>query len=222
MASLAALPAIFHDVIEELRARDPIEAEPGGAGPDHPMRKVTQQVAFDAQSWSLERARKVEALFDELAPEWESRHSEPRMLPLVDALERGEVRADSCIELGAGTGPGTSVLARYFGRVVAFDLSREMLGRLKPQWGHRVRADASRLPLRERSVEALVLMNMLLFPGEVARVLAPRGALVWVNSRGDQTPIHLSPQEVARALPGSWSGSTARAGTGLWCVLRRD
>ena len=209
-------------MIRELPALDPKAPEPGGAGPDHPMRKVTRQVAFEAGSWTPERARKVEALFDDMAPEWESRHTDPRMLPLVDALDRGSVRGESCVELGAGTGPGTSVLADHFAQVLALDLSGEMLRRLKPAWGHRVRADASRLPLPKGSAETLVLMNMLLFPDEVARVLAAQGALVWVNSRGDQTPIHLSAEEVARALPGNWSGTAAQAGAGLWCVLRRD
>lgn len=208
-------------MITQLPDLQPAAPEPGGAGPDHPMRKVTRQVAFETGSWTSERAKKVEALFDELAPEWASRHSDQRMTPLVDALDRGKVRAESCIELGAGTGPGTSVLCRHFERVVAFDISQEMLRRLKPEWGRRVRADASRLPLRDASADALILMNMLLFPAEVERVLAPKGTLVWVNSRGDQTPIHLSAEEVGRALPGKWSGTTAHAGTGLWCVLRR-
>ena len=208
-------------MITQLPDLQPATPEPGGAGPDHPMRKVTRQVAFETGSWTSERAKKVEALFDELAPEWASRHSDQRMTPLVDALDRGKVRAESCIELGAGTGPGTSVLCRHFERVVAFDISQEMLRRLKPEWGQRVRADASHLPLRDASADALILMNMLLFPAEVERVLAPKGTLVWVNSRGDQTPIHLSAEEVGRALPGKWSGTTAHAGTGLWCVLRR-
>jgi hypothetical protein len=44
---------------------------------------------------------------------------------------------------------------------------------------------------------------------------------VWVNTLGDQTPIHLPPGDVERALPGDWNGVTARAGTGQWTVLRR-
>ena len=208
-------------MITQLPPLDPSAPEPGGAGPNHPMRKVTRQVAFETGGWTPERAKKVEALFDELAPEWASRHTDQRMTPLVDALDRGEVRAESCVELGAGTGPGTSVLCRHFKQVFAFDISQEMLRRLSPEWGRRVRSDASRLPLRDASADALILMNMLLFPDEVERVLAPTGAVVWVNSRGDQTPIHLSAEDVARALPGEWSGTAAHAGTGLWCVLRR-
>ena len=37
---------------------------------------------------------------------------------------------------------------------------------------------------------------------EVERVLSRGGAVVWVNSSGEQTPIHLSPEDVRAALPG--------------------
>lgn len=63
---------------------------------------------------------------------------------------------------------------------------------------------------------------MFLFPDEVECVLAPGGCVVWVNSSGEATPIHLLPDEVAEALPGTWEGTGARAGTGLWTVLRRS
>lgn len=59
------------------------------------------------------------------------------------------------------------------------------------------------------------------FPAEVDRVLAPEGSVVWVNSRGDQTPIHLRSEEVAAVLPGEWRGIASRAGQGSWCVLSR-
>ena len=62
---------------------------------------------------------------------------------------------------------------------------------------------------------------MFLFPAEVDRVLAPEGVVVWVNSRGSETPIHLTADEVDRALPGHWDGVASRAGWGTWSVHRR-
>ena len=187
------------------------------------MRRVTRELAFEAGAWTAERAKKVTALFDGLAPEWEKRHAPERIAPLADALRRGKLPpARSCVELGAGTGAGTKILAEQFEHVTAVDLSQEMLTRLPPASGDRCRADAESLPLQSASVEVLVLMNMLLFPREANRILKPDGALVWVNSLGAQTPIHLSPDEVCRALPGTWEGETARAGHGIWCVLRRS
>ena len=65
------------------------------------------------------------------------------------------------------------------------------------------------------------MINMLLFPHEVDRVLRPAGTVVWVNTLGDQTPIHLPPDDVLRALPGDWTGRTASAGIGFWLTATR-
>jgi ubiquinone/menaquinone biosynthesis C-methylase UbiE len=87
--------------------------------------------------------------------------------------------------------------------------------------GARVLADAVDLPLPDASADAVVLVNMMLFPAEVDRVLAPGGRVVWVNSSGESTPIHLTTDEVVAALPGEWTGVASRCGIGLWSVLRR-
>ena len=192
------------------------------AGADHPMRKVTRQVAFEPTGWTRERARKVADLFNGLAAEWHTRGTSERMEPLCDALERGSLGARGlCIELGSGTGFGTRELAGSFERVMAVDLAREMLRRAPPEYGSRVHADAACLPLRDGAADAVVLVNALLFPAEVARVLAPAGSVVWVNSLGDRTPIHLSAADVEKALPGAWDGVASVAAAGTWCVLRR-
>ncbi len=62
---------------------------------------------------------------------------------------------------------------------------------------------------------------MLLFPQEMARVLAPQGVLVWVNTSGDRTPIHLPADDVVTAMGEGWTGTASEAGTGTWCVTRR-
>ena len=82
-------------------------------------------------------------------------------------------------------------------------------------------ADGARLPLVDGAADAVVLVNCFLFPAEVDRVLAPDGVVVWVNSSGGETPIHLPPEDVVEALPGRWEGVQATAGVGIWCVLRR-
>ena len=80
-----------------------------------------------------------------------------------------------------------------------------------------------RLGLRENlgQFSLLVLVNAFVFPAEVDRVLSPGGALVWVNSSGEQTPIYLSVEDLVAGLPGEWTGTSSRAGDGHWCVLRR-
>lgn len=196
-------------------------SQPNGA--DHPMRVMTRRAAgLEGPPWDAGARREVAALFDGLAPEWHTRTSPERARVVDDALQRGGVDGGAtALELGSGTGAYTSALAARFGRVVATDLSLEMLRLAAEEPGHRVLADAHRLPLADASVDAAVLVNMLLFPDEVDRVLAPGGCLVWVSSSGEATPIHLLPDEVAAALPGTWAGVWARAGSGLWTVLRR-
>jgi len=91
-----------------------------------------------------------------------------------------------------------------------------------PDHSPRVQADSSRLPLADDTADVVLMINMILFPDEVDRILRPEGQVVWINTLGDQTPIHLPPDDVAAALPGEWVGVAARAGVGLWAVLRRS
>ena len=191
------------------------------AGPDHPMRTVTRGVAFDG-TWSDDRAQKVADLFDGLAGEWtEGRGNPVRSAPLIDALERGGLPLDGrWLELGSGTGVGSTVISGRVDSLVCTDIAPEML-RLSVSDAPRFRSDASALPLPPDAVDVVVMVNMLLFPAEVDRVLRPGGAALWINTNGDQTPIHLPPGDVLEALPGDWHGTTARAGTGFWLVARR-
>lgn len=199
----------------------PPPAEPLGDGnADHPMRAVTRQVAFE-DGWSPGRAAKVAELFDGLAPEWHLRSTPERLVSLDDALARGDVPRGKALEVGSGTGIATERLARHFERVASLDLAAEMLRRA-PAVAPRLQADAAALPVRSASVDAVVLVNALLFPAEVDRVLRQGGAVVWVNTVGDRTPIHLPAEDVAAALPGDWDGVAASAGPGTWCVLRRS
>lgn len=197
------------------------EPEPVG-GPDHPMRNVTRQVAFEA-GWSPGRAKKVAELFDGLAAGWAERREDPvKLAPVIDGLERGGADLDGrWLELGSGTGAGTLALSRLVDRVTATDLSAEMLANAPAELAPRVRSDAANLPFADDRFDGLLMVNMLLFPAEVDRVLAPGGTILWVNTLGDRTPIHLSGPDLLSALPGEWSGLTARSGSGFWAAVHR-
>lgn len=207
-------------MVEYLEERDTVRPDKW-AGEDHPMRIVTREVAFDPASWDDERRKHVTGVFDGLAEEWHTRHLEHRISPLRDALERGDVKRGLCLEVGCGTGPATALLAESFACNVAIDISSEMLRRAKAASAGRVLADGARLPFAEGSADTIVLMNMLLFPAEIDRLLGAGGTVVWVNSRGAGTPIHLSPEDLVEALPGSWQAKAALVGPGLWAVARR-
>jgi SAM-dependent methyltransferase len=195
-----------------------------GADASHPMRVMTRKVAgLGDGMWDGADRTKVGSYFDELAADWHTRVSPERNAVVEDVLARG-VEGEQhglAIEVGSGIGTYSPLLAARWDGVVAVELSMEMLRRSPAAPGRRVQADASMLPLPDASAAAVVLINMLLFPAEVDRVLAPGGIVVWVNSSGEETPIHLPPADVAAALPGEWEGVQSRAGVGLWCVLHR-
>jgi SAM-dependent methyltransferase len=211
-------------VIEEL----PPVAIPGhrssGLGSDeHPMRIMTRRAAGLAPGgWDAEARGRVEGVFDELSREWHTRTSPQRTAVVVDALDRGGVTGGGvAVEVGSGIGNYSGLLAERFRTVAAVDLSLGMLRLAPASPATRIQADAADLPVRTGCADAVVLINALLFPAEVDRVLAPAGSVAWVNSSGDQTPIHLRTEEVAAVLPGEWRGVASRAGQGSWCVLRR-
>ena len=209
--------------LEHLPVVVPVHHErEAGANDDHPMRKVTRQVAFDPDGWTRERRAKVAELFDGLAPEWHTREVPGRYDALNDALARGDVPVDGpTLELGSGTGLSTPLLAGHFPHLIAADLSIEMLRLAPVDAAPRVRGDSSQLPFPDHSLHVILVINMLLFPQEMDRVLAPDGVLVWVNTSGDRTPIHLPADDVVRALPGEWTGKAGEAGTGTWCAAHR-
>ncbi|WP_426574753.1 class I SAM-dependent methyltransferase [Aquihabitans sp. McL0605] len=195
----------------------------GSSAVDHPMREVTRAVAFDPDGWTPERQARVVELFDSLAPEWNTRDVAGRELPMLDALDRGLAAAPPAdrgvaVELGGGTGLYSGALAEHFSTLVTVDISTEMIRLVPAGAALPVQGDGSRLPLADGSIDALVLVNMFLFPTEVGRVLAATGVVVWVNSRGAETPIHLTADEVDQALPGAWDGVSSAAGWGTWSV----
>ena len=188
-------------------------------GSASPMREVTETVAFDA-AWDSSRRRKVRELFDGMAADWSSRATPEREASILDALDRGGLAGGTVIELGSGTGLGTGHLIERFDDLIALDLSMQML-RHQPDLAPKVQADASMLPFPDGAADLLVLVNMLLFPAEVDRVVRLGGGLLWINTLGHETPIHLSPEAVVDALPGSWTATAGRAGSGLWAAVQQ-
>jgi ubiquinone/menaquinone biosynthesis C-methylase UbiE len=190
------------------------------------MRIATRRAAgLDERGWTGELRSQVEDYFDGIAGEWHTRITPQRTAVVTDALSRGldalEVPDGPAVEVGSGIGTYSSLLVERFATVVAIDLSLAMLKLAPIGPALRVQADGARLPLRNASAAAVVLINAFLFPAEVDRVLSPSGALVWVNSSGEQTPIYLSVDDLVARLPGEWTGTSSRAGEGHWCVLRR-
>jgi ubiquinone/menaquinone biosynthesis C-methylase UbiE len=186
------------------------------------MRNVTRQIAFESGGWTPERTAKVTALFDDLATGWNDRFTaEESHQPIDDAFARGGAMSGPFLEVGAGTGLATTRLAHYTGEVLALDVAHEMLRRFVEPSAATVLGDAGSLPVADQSIGTIVAVNAFLFPHEYDRVLKPDGALLWVNSLAEDTPIHLPIADVIAAMPGEWTAVTSEAGWGLWAVVRR-
>ena len=222
-ASAGSLTRLPDDTSEHGAVVEPAS----GVGDDHPMRQITRQVAFEA-GWSAGRARKVADLFGGMASDWDApRSGLIRTAPIRDALSRGDLRLGGrWLELGAGTGVGTRIMAPALsgagGSLVALDLALQMLRESPTRVAPLLQGDASRLPFPSGTFGGVAMVNMLLFPDEVDRVVAADGGqLLWINTSGDRTPIHLSPEDFLAALPGRWSARWACSGTGFWAVATR-
>lgn len=193
---------------------------------DHPMRAITRRLAgLEPGEWDTETKLTVASVFDHLAPEWHTRSSPERTAVVSDALDRGLGHFPGsramAVEVGSGIGTYSALVAEWFEVVLSVELSWEMVTRAGSS-SIRVRGDGESLPITDAAADAIVLINAFLFPDEVGRVVRRGGFVVWVNTIGEGTPIHLSTDDVVRALPFEVQGVEGRAGAGTWCVLRRD
>lgn len=163
--------------------------------------------------------------FDRLAAGWEGMRG-PESLEAVEAALERVPAATRALDLGTGTGKAARAVARRFSgaTVVGVDLSPRMVAEatrlIPPGLAGRVRfqvADASALPFAAASFDLVVLMNAIPFFPELARVLAPGGAVVFASSSGPGTPIYVPPQRLRERLAplgfGGFEELTAGAGT---------
>lgn len=185
------------------------------------FRSFARDLAVGRRAWTATEAEFLAELFDQLAPDWDTVQATGRDDPLRDALARGDLPYGRCLEIGSGTGQFTPLLASAFPAVISVDLSEQMLRQAAGRSPARVRADASALPVPDASISVVAAIDMLLFPTETVRVLAPHGVLLWINQLGEDGPLYLLADEVADALPGRWTATESAAGWGTWAVLQR-
>jgi ubiquinone/menaquinone biosynthesis C-methylase UbiE len=170
-------------------------------------RLTTDAVVRRPVLWRLLR-RPLRAMFDGLAPTWETRIHAHHLGAIDLALE--DVAAPRrALDLGTGTGVVALALAeRYPGAdVVGVDLSPGMVEearrKLSPGLEGRVGfevGDAAVLRFPDGAFELVVLSNMIPFFDELARVTAPGATLVLSFSRGAETPIYVPFERLRREL----------------------
>jgi SAM-dependent methyltransferase len=160
--------------------------------------------------WRVFR-RPLRAQFDALAPGWQGLARAGAAKPLTSAFERLDAPPSRILDLGTGTGNGAQLAASRFpeAEVTGVDLSpgmiEEALRRLPEDLAGQVRyqvGDASALPFEEGAFDLVLLLNMIPFFSEIARVTAPGGAVVVVHGSGASTPIW-TPAETLREQLGA-------------------
>jgi malonyl-CoA O-methyltransferase len=168
-------------------------------------RLATDAVVAYPGLWRVFR-RPLRAQFDRLARVWEGRRGPEALAPLAAALER-LAPPKRVLDLGTGTGKAARLVAERFpeAEIVGIDLAPAMVAEarklLPPGLAGRVRfevGDAAHLPFADASFDLVVLLNMIPFFPELARVTAPGGFVAFVSSSGPATPIYVAP----RALRG--------------------
>lgn len=161
----------------------------------------------------------LRAEYERQAPAWKTWTDQQLdyTLPIEDLLQRRPhlVRQeDLVLEVGAGTGELSRLLAPRCGRLLTLDVVWEMARALGSAHAC-VQADVRQLPVRSASIDVVAGLNAVPDWSEFARVLRPGGRVLWVSSFGDDTPIVVSPAEVAAGLPRT-TVTWARAGHGFW------
>jgi ubiquinone/menaquinone biosynthesis C-methylase UbiE len=148
--------------------------------------------------------------FERLAPVWDTNRNPMRTAPFelaLDAIDSTDVH--DALDVGTGTGDGALVLADRFpgAHVVGVDVSGAMLAeakrKLPPELRERVRfeeADAAKLPYGDASFDLVAHSNMLPFFDEIARVLRPRGYVLFSFTAGPETPIYVPPERLRAEL----------------------
>jgi SAM-dependent methyltransferase len=195
-------------------------------------RLATRAVVARPLVWRLFRGP-LRRQFDWLAGVWEGRRGPEALLPLVAALERLPSAPTRVLDPGTGTGKAARLVAGLYPRaeVVGADLSPKMIEeaqRLVPaELTGRVRfevADASALIHADGAFDLVLLLNMIPFFDELARVTEPGGWVVFASSWGAETPIYVPPERLRERLGavGFEAFDEVSAGEGTALLARRS
>jgi SAM-dependent methyltransferase len=194
-------------------------------------RLVTTSVVARPGLWRLLR-RPLRSQFEHLAPVWDKRRGPETMIPLGVALDRLDTDPQRILDLGTGTGAAARVLARRFpeATVIGVDLAPKMVDEaralLPADLADRVRyevGDASSLDFEAAAFDLVVLLNMIPFFEELARVTAPGGTVLFAFSSGSGTPIYVPTEKLRERLEplGFEAFEELAAGPGTAVLARR-
>jgi SAM-dependent methyltransferase len=187
----------------------------------HPCRVWLERILraeSDEDAW-----RGLGAAYEEMAPEWSAwvATQSHYLDPISDALSRIG-RVDRAVELGAGTGEATGLIAAQARVVVAIDSSHAMIARSTATQNVRwILGDVRSLPLDSGWADLVVGLNAVPSFREIDRVCGPVGRVLWASSFGPDTPLYVEPERFVGLLGPEWVGTARRVGFGEWCVAER-
>jgi ubiquinone/menaquinone biosynthesis C-methylase UbiE len=195
-------------------------------------RFTTNQVVRRPRAWRLFRGL-TRRQFARLAPVWDQMRSPEFSAPLEAALASIETEPRRVLDLGTGTGAAAFIVARRFpqAEVVGVDLAGAMIEQARkntpPDLADQVRfeeGDAEGLPFADGEFDLVTLSNMIPFFDELARVVAPGGAILFAFSGGAGTPIYVPPERLRDELSrrGFADFADFAAGNGTALVARRQ
>lgn len=195
-------------------------------------RALSWLVANVPAAWPLLR-RPTQRFWDRTAAGWAQRGATAGRLDALEAaLERIDAEPARIADVGTGTGAAAVRVAQRFARahVTGVDLSAEMVATaqraLPEELRGRVRfvaADAARLPFEDGALDLVVQLNVPVYFDEIARVLAPGGAVVVASSFGPVTPYYTPDRTLRRrfAKRGLGGFESAAAGPGSYFLARK-
>jgi ubiquinone/menaquinone biosynthesis C-methylase UbiE len=186
-------------------------------------------------AWPLVR-RPMQRFFERSAAGWDDRTgagSSDHLASLAAALLHVTPAPERALEVGAGTGEGSLLIAREFpqARVRGVDISERMVQAavakvgLDPEGRIAFRvADAASLPYDEESFDLVAHLNMPPFVREIARVLRPGGQVIVASSWGEATPFFTPGSVLAWSFAkhGVEPVADGRAGPGTYWVGRKS
>jgi SAM-dependent methyltransferase len=171
-------------------------------------RFVTNAVLRRPALWRLLRAP-FRRQFELLAPSWDGRPGAGHLEYFERALDALREPPRRVLDLGTGTGAAALAIARRFpeAEILGVDLAEAMVAqarrKIPPELAGRVRfetADAAKLRFEDASFDLVALANMIPFFDELARLVAPGGAVAIGFSLGAATPIYVPPERLRREL----------------------
>ena len=169
-------------------------------------------------AWPLVRGF-TQRFWDKAAAGWSDRAAPDRAAELAEGAAAVPGTPARVLEIGSGTGDGTTVLRQAFpdAEIVGVDISPKMVEvatRNVPSASFQV-ADAARLPFPDDSFDLTAQLNVPFYARELRRVVKPGGHILVASTLGPATPYYTPHRHLRKKLT---EVATGKASRGDWFI----